>query len=113
MLIQRAFQYRWWVELFAWIGLTGLFVVVHLLPVPNAQRLPLDVALFVLGLYAIICLHVLFPRWGYAPRLIYVTLVVDVFIIGVFRFLLTPYLPDVELGFIPLILIAALVADER
>lgn len=111
MLSDRAFPYRRWIEFVAWLGLGGLFLALQWLPLPDSQRLALALFFAVLAFYLFVTFHVLFPRSRYAPRVIYATLVIDIFILGVLRLLLADYLPNMELVFIPLIVIAAMISD--
>lgn len=65
-----AFSYRGGIELLALFGLGGMFLLIHLLPIPQAQRTPIDLFLLIVGVYLMICFRVLFPRSHYAPRVI-------------------------------------------
>ncbi|MBI4789366.1 MAG: GAF domain-containing protein [Chloroflexi bacterium] len=113
MVTDRAFPYRHWVEFIKWFGLAGLYLIVFALPMPEPERTSMLRFLFFVGAYLIFIFHYLFPRAQYAPRVIYALLVIDVMIVGVLRLLLADYLPDFDLAFVPLIVIAAMVAHRR
>lgn len=113
MLMDRTFPFRRWIEILAWGALASLFVSVQFLPLPGSQQVATSLFLLVIGAYLVVVFHFLFPRSHYAPRVVYLTLVIDVFIVGILNFLLVDYLPNLEMAFFILIVMAAMVADWR
>lgn len=111
MLADRAFPLRRWLELIAWGGVGGLAVAVAILPLSDSLRTILGLFLVFFAGYLVFIFRFLFPRSGYAPKVVYSTLVIDVFILGALRLVLADYLPNYELAFIPLIALAAMVAS--
>lgn len=113
MLTDRTFPFRRWIEILAWGALASLFVFVQFLPLPGSQQVATSLFLLSIGAYLIVVFHFLFPRSDYAPRVVYLTLVIDVFIVGILDLLLVDYLPNFEMAFFILIVMAAMVADWR
>ncbi len=112
-MTNREFPLRRWIERFAWGALAVLFLLVFALPIPDASRLATIQFLLVVAAYVFITFRLLFPRWNYAPRLIYATLLIDLLIIGVLNLLLAEYIQEFEMMFIPLIVAAALISGWR
>ncbi len=113
MLSDRAFPFRGWIELVAWLGLAGLLGMLFLLPLPEPDRFSLAAFCIVLALYLVVVFYVLFPRSDYAPSVIYATLVVDVVVVGLLHWVLADYLPNLDSAFVPLIVIAGMVSGRR
>ena len=113
MATDRISPFRRWIEFIVWFGLVGLFALVGALPIPEPQRTPIVLFIVILAIYVLVLFRIVFPRVNYAPRIIYLTLIVDVLIVGILRLLLAEYLANFELAFIPLIVIAAMVSDRR
>ncbi len=111
MFTDRAFPFRRWFEVIAWLGLGALSVALLILPLSDSRRTSFALFLVFLVFYVVYTFRILFPRTSYAPRVIFSTLVIDVFIVGALHLVLADYFPNYELAFVPLIALAATVAS--